>query len=42
MRYLSLGVRETQVKPIDSILEKQFASPRLLNEHGGNLSWMSV
>jgi phage terminase large subunit len=42
MRYLSLGVREAEARPIDSILERQFATSRLLNEHGGNLSWMSI
>jgi hypothetical protein len=41
-RYLSLGVREAEVKPIDSIIERQFANSRMLNEHGGNLSWMSI
>ena len=41
-RYLALGVRETEAKPIDSIIEQQFSSSRMLNEHGGNLSWMSV
>ena len=40
--YLALGVRETEAKPIDSIIEQQFSTSRLLNEHGGNLSWMSV
>lgn len=42
-RYLALGVRETEAKPIDSIIERQFSSSRAFNEHGGvNLNWMSI
>jgi phage terminase large subunit len=42
MRYMSLGVRETEAKLDSSIFDQQFSSSRLLNEHGGNLSWMSI
>jgi hypothetical protein len=41
-RCLALGVCESEARPIDSIMEQQFSSSRLLNEHGGNLNWMSV
>jgi hypothetical protein len=34
--YLALGVRESEARPIDSIIEQQFSSSRLLSEHGGN------
>jgi hypothetical protein len=42
MRYLSLGVREAEVKPIDSIIEKQFPATRTFHEGSLNTSWMSV
>jgi hypothetical protein len=37
-RYLALGVRESEAKPI----EQQFPSSRTLYERGTNISWMSV
>jgi phage terminase large subunit len=37
-RYLALGVRESQVKPI----ELQLPTPRTLYERGGSNSWMSM
>jgi len=36
-------VRESETKPIGSIIEQQFSSSsRLLSERGRNLSWMSI
>jgi hypothetical protein len=36
-------VREAEEKPIDSSLfEQQFPTSRLLSEHGGSTSWMSI
>ena len=40
--YLALGVRESEAKPIGSIMEQQFPSSRTLYERGSNISWMSV
>jgi hypothetical protein len=37
-RYLALGARENEVKPI----ERQLPTSRTLYEHGANVSWMSM
>jgi phage terminase large subunit len=43
MRYLSLGVREAEVKPIDSaIFDQQISSSRLLYDGRAGTSWMSI
>jgi hypothetical protein len=41
-RYLALGVRENTATGLDAIIERQFPSTRLLQEHGANTGWMSV
>jgi hypothetical protein len=41
-RYLALGVREGAATTLDAIIERQFPSARLLQEHGANTGWMSV
>lgn len=41
-RYLALGVRESEVKPLDTIIEQQFPTHRTLHERRGDTSWMSV
>jgi hypothetical protein len=41
-RYLALGVRENTATGLDAIIERQFPSARLLQEHGANTGWMSV
>jgi phage terminase large subunit len=41
-RYLALGVRETQVRPDQASIERQFPMSRLNYERGDNVSWMSV
>jgi hypothetical protein len=40
-RYLALGVRETQARPDQAIIERQFSTSRLNYERGDNTSWMS-
>jgi phage terminase large subunit len=43
MRYLSLGVREAEAKPIDSsIFDQHLSSSRLLYEGRAGTSWMSI
>jgi hypothetical protein len=41
-RYLALGVRESEVKPLDTIIEQQFPTHRTLYEGSHNTGWMSV
>jgi hypothetical protein len=40
-RYLALGVRDAEEKPLDAIIEQQFATSRTIYE-GASASWMSV
>jgi phage terminase large subunit len=43
LRYLSLGVREAEVKPIDSaIFDQQLSSSRLLYDGRAATNWMSI
>jgi hypothetical protein len=42
MRYLALGVRETEAKPLDGIIERQFPASRTFVEGAQNTGWMSV
>ena len=41
-RYLALGVREVEAKPIDSIIERQFPSSMTIYEGRPSASWMGV
>jgi phage terminase large subunit len=41
-RYLALGVREAEVKPLDGLIEQQFPTSRTVYEGSHNTSWMSV
>ena len=41
-RYLCLGVREVEVKPLDSIIEQQFPTSRTIYEGRPSASWMGV
>lgn len=42
MRYLCLGVREVETKPIDSLIERQFPAERLYVEGRPSTSWMGI
>ena len=42
MRYLCLGVREVETKPIDSLIERQFPTERLYVEGRPSTSWMGI
>jgi phage terminase large subunit len=42
MRYLCLGVREVETKPIDSLIERQFPAERLYIEGRPSTSWMGI
>jgi Terminase-like family. len=41
-RYLALGVREAEEKPLDGIIERQFPTSRTVYEGAHNTGWMSV
>jgi len=41
-RYLALGVRDVEVKPLDAIIEQQFPTHRTIYEGRDNTGWMSV
>jgi hypothetical protein len=41
-RYLALGVREVEVKPLDGLIERQFPTERTFHEGAHNTGWMSV
>ncbi len=41
-RYLALGVRESEAKPLDAIIEQQFPTHRTVYEGSHNTGWMSV
>ena len=41
-RYLALGVRESEAKPLDTIIEQQFPTHRTVYEGSHNTGWMSV
>jgi len=41
-RYLALGVRDVEAKPLDSIIEQQFPTHRTIYEGRDNTGWMSV
>jgi hypothetical protein len=41
-RYLALGVREVEEKPLDSIIERQFPTTQTIYEGRANTSWMGV
>ena len=42
MRYLCLGVREVETKPIDSLIERQFPTERMYVEGRPSTSWMGI
>ena len=42
LRYLALGVREVEAKPVDSIIERQFPTTRTIYENSHNTGWMGV
>jgi phage terminase large subunit len=41
-RYLALGVRESEAKPLDGLIEQQFPTQRTVYEGSQNTGWMSV
>jgi hypothetical protein len=41
-RYLALGVREVEEKPLDSIIERQFPTTQTIYEGRASTSWMGV
>ena len=41
LRYMALGVRETEARVLDDILEKQFAPVPREYARGGDAGWMS-
>jgi hypothetical protein len=41
-RYLALGVRDVETRPLDSIIEQQFPTHRTIYEGRDNTGWMSV
>jgi phage terminase large subunit len=41
-RYLALGVREAEAKPLDGLIEQQFPTTRTFYEGSHNTGWMSV